>query len=70
MKKLLFVVAACAFVTLSTTSCSKSCESCTVETKALGQTITTDKLTTKAECDAAKAKSGVVLGSGVEVTCN
>jgi hypothetical protein len=70
MKKLLFMVAACTFVTLSNTSCSKSCDSCTVETKALGQTVNTEKLTTKVECDSAKANSGSAFGSGVVVTCN
>lgn len=70
MKKLLFVFATCAFVTFLSSSCSKSCDSCTVETKALGQTIDTEKLSSKSQCDSAKAASGLVFGTGIEVSCN
>jgi hypothetical protein len=65
MKKLLFVVAACAFVTLSTTSCKKECSSCSLKTG----TVTTPGGKTKEECDALKTTASL-SGGNIEVICD
>jgi hypothetical protein len=70
MKNLLMALVALVALTFMSTSCGKSCESCTVDVKLLGQSITSEKLNSKTQCDSAKAASGLALGTGTEVTCN